>query len=203
MVYTISVGIVEIDKEMQDYDTLIKYSEFALNEAKKKERIVVISLHKININNSFEEEIRVGLQNAVDHNFKNFDVYYQPIIDIHTRNLIGAEALMRFKMKRNEQIEFVSPKRIYSYFRRIWFNYSYWSLILRQAVACCKKWQEFIPEFKVNVNLSYVQIIKSRILDEIKQALKDYNLKPALLGIEVTESGYLENTYHYKNFGHH
>ena len=36
MVYTISVGIVEIDKEMQDYDTLIKYSEFALNEAKKK-----------------------------------------------------------------------------------------------------------------------------------------------------------------------
>ena len=55
----------------------------------------------------------------------------------------------------------------------------------------------------MNVNLSYVQIIKSRILDEIKQALKDYNLKPALLGIEVTESGYLENTYHYKNFGHH
>ncbi|MFQ9072130.1 MAG: EAL domain-containing protein [Faecalibacillus faecis] len=28
--------------------------------------------------------------------------------------------------------------------------------------------------------------------------LKDFNLKPALLGIEVTESGYLENTYHYK-----
>ena len=50
----------------------------------------------------------------------------------------------------------------------------------------------------MNVNLSYVQIIKSRILDEIKQALKDFNLKPALLGIEVTESGYLENTYHYK-----
>ncbi|MFQ9072132.1 MAG: GGDEF domain-containing protein [Faecalibacillus faecis] len=56
VVYTISVGIVEIDKEMKDYDTLIKYSDFALNEAKKKERIVVISLHKININNSFEEE---------------------------------------------------------------------------------------------------------------------------------------------------
>ena len=33
---------------------------------------------------------------------------------------------------------------------------------------------------------------------ETEQALKDFNLKPALLGIEVTESGYLENTYHYK-----
>ena len=38
MVYTISVGIVEIDKEMQDYDTLIKYSEFALSEAKEKRK---------------------------------------------------------------------------------------------------------------------------------------------------------------------
>ncbi len=99
MVYTISVGIVEIDKEMQDYDTLIKYSEFALNEAKKKERIVVISLHKININNSFEEEkFAFGLQMQLI-NFNNFDVYYQPIIDIHTRNLIF-RSLMRFKMKK-------------------------------------------------------------------------------------------------------
>lgn len=168
IVYTISVGIVEIDKEMKDYDTLIKYSEFALNEAKKKGKNSCYFFTQDKYKQFIRRrEIRVGLQNAVDHNFKNFDVYYQPIIDIHTRNLIGAEALMRFKMKRNEQIEFVSPA-------------------------------EFIPEFKVNVNLSYVQIIKSRILDEIKQALKDYNLKPALLGIEATESGYLENTYHYK-----
>ena len=143
-------------------------------------------------------EIRVELQNAVDHNFKNFDVYYQPIIDIHTRNLIGAEALMRFKMKRNEQIEFISPAEFIPILEESGLIIPAGRWILRQAVACCKKWQEFIPEFKVNVNLSYVQIIKSKILDEIKQALKDFNLKPALLGIEVTESGYLENTYHYK-----
>lgn len=152
------------------------------------------------VNHSKEDilELYVELQNAVDHNFKNFDIYYQPIIDIHTRNLIGAEALMRFKMKRNEQIEFVSPAEFISILEESGLIIPAGRWILRQAVACCKKWQEFIPEFKMNVNLSYVQIIKSSILDEIKQALKDYNLKPALLGIEVTESGYLENTYHYK-----
>ena len=101
-------------------------------------------------------------------------------------------------MKRNEQIEFVSPAEFIPILEESGLIIPTGRWILRQAVACCKKWQEFIPEFKVNVNLSYVQIIKSRILDEIKQALKDYNLKPALLGIEVTESGYLENTYHYK-----
>ena len=199
IVYTISVGIVEIDKEMKDYDTLIKYSEFALNEAKKKGKNSCYFFTQDKYKQFIRRrEIRVGLQNAVDHNFKNFDVYYQPIIDIHTRNLIGAEALMRFKMKRNEQIEFVSPAEFIPILEESGLIIPTGRWILRQAVACCKKWQEFIPEFKVNVNLSYVQIIKSRILDEIKQALKDYNLKPALLGIEVTESGYLENTYHYK-----
>ena len=96
MVYTISVGIVEIDKEMQDYDTLIKYSEFALNEAKKKGKNSCYFFTQDKYKQFIRRrEIRVGLQNAVDHNFENFDVYYQPIIDIHTRNLIGAEALMR------------------------------------------------------------------------------------------------------------
>ncbi len=199
MVYTISVGIVEIDKGMQDYDTLIKYSEFALNEAKKKGKNSCYFFTQDKYKQFIRRrEIRVELQNAVDHNFKNFDIYYQPIIDIHTRNLIGAEALMRFKMKRNEQIEFVSPAEFISILEESGLIIPAGRWILRQAVACCKKWQEFIPEFKMNVNLSYVQIIKSSILDEIKQALKDYNLKPALLGIEVTESGYLENTYHYK-----
>ena len=184
---------------MKDYDTLIKYSDFALNEAKKKGKNSCYFFTQDKYKQFIRRrEIRVELQNAVDHNFKNFDVYYQPIIDIHTRNLIGAEALMRFKMKRNEQIEFISPAEFIPILEESGLIIPAGRWILRQAVACCKKWQEFIPEFKVNVNLSYVQIIKSKILDEIKQALKDFNLKPALLGIEVTESGYLENTYHYK-----
>lgn len=96
------------------------------------------------------------------------------------------------------QIEFISPAEFIPILEESGLIIPAGRWILRQAVACCKKWQEFIPEFKVNVNLSYVQIIKSKILDEIKHALKAFNLKPALLGIEVTESGYLENTYHYK-----
>ena len=181
VVYTISVGIVEIDKEMKDYDTLIKYSDFALNEAKKKGKNSCYFFTQDKYKQFIRRrEIRVELQNAVDHNFKNFDVYYQPIIDIHTRNLIGAEALMRFKMKRNEQIEFISPAEFIPILEESGLIIPAGRWILRQAVACCKKWQEFIPEFKVNVNLSYVQIIKSRILDEIKKALKDYKNNESL-----------------------
>lgn len=198
-VFTISAGIVEVNGENHDYDTLVKYSEFALNEAKKKGKNSYYVFTKEKYDRFIRQrEIRVELQNSINHHFSNFETYYQPIVDVKTRKLIGAEALMRFKMQIDDQVEFISPVEFIPILEESGLIIPAGRWILREAVGNCKKWQENIPDFKVNVNLSYVQIIKSSILDEIKLALKDYDLKPSLLGIEVTESGYLENTYHYK-----
>lgn len=199
IVFTISAGIVEVEGQSHDYDTLVKYSEFALNEAKKKGKNSYYVFTKEKYDQFIRQrEIRVELQNSINHHFSNFETYYQPIVDVKTRKLIGAEALMRFKMPREGHDELISPVEFIPILEESGLIIPAGRWILREAVGNCKKWQENIPDFKVNVNLSYVQIIKSSILDEIKLALKDYDLKPSLLGIEVTESGYLENTYHYK-----
>lgn len=198
-VFTISAGIVEVNGENHDYDTLVKYSEFALNEAKKKGKNSSYIFTKVKYDQFIRRrEIRVELQNSIDHDFVGFETYYQPIVNIHTGKLVGAEALMRFKMKRENQFELISPVEFIPILEESGLIIPAGRWILREAVECCKRWQKDIPYFRVNVNLSYVQIIKSSILDEIKQALKDFDLAPSLLGIEVTESGYLENTYHYK-----
>lgn len=198
-VFTISAGIVEVNGENHDYDTLVKYTEFALNEAKKKGKNSSYIFTKVKYDQFIRRrEIRVALQNSINHDFVGFETYYQPIVNIHTGKLIGAEALMRFKMKRGDQIELISPAEFIPILEESGLIIPAGRWVLRKAVECCKRWQKDIPHFKINVNLSYVQIIKSSILDEIKQALKDFDLAPSLLGIEVTESGYLENTYHYK-----
>lgn len=198
-VFTISAGIVEVNGENHDYDTLVKYTEFAFNEAKKKGKNSSYIFTKVKYDQFIRRrEIRVELQNSIDHDFVGFETYYQPIVNIHTGKLIGAEALMRFKMKRGDQIELISPAEFIPILEESGLIIPAGRWVLRKAVECCKRWQKDIPHFKINVNLSYVQIIKSSILDEIKQALKDFDLAPSLLGIEVTESGYLENTYHYK-----
>ena len=92
MVYTISVGIVEIDKEMQDYDTLIKYSEFALNEAKKKGKNSCYFFTQDKYKQFIRRrEIRVGLQNAVDQKFLLIQKYkfflYLPVYFPHVQFL--------------------------------------------------------------------------------------------------------------------
>ena len=58
----------------------------------------------------------------------------------------------------------------------------------------CKKMQMVYPDFKVSINLSYVQILKSAILEDIFNILAKYGLKPESFVVEITESGYLENS---------
>ena len=58
----------------------------------------------------------------------------------------------------------------------------------------CRECQKTYPEFKVSVNLSYIQILKSDVYDEIVRTLEQYELKPESLIVELTESGYVETT---------
>ena len=66
--------------------------------------------------------------------------------------------------------------------------------ILDKAASMCKECQEVYPDFKITVNLSYVQILKSAILNEVFNVIAKHSLKPESLVMEMTESGYLEDT---------
>ena len=70
--------------------------------------------------------------------------------------------------------------------------------MLHQAISTCSRWQKYIPDFRININLSYVQVMKSRVLTEILTALRLYGLEPSAVGIELTESGYLDSNTHFK-----
>lgn len=70
--------------------------------------------------------------------------------------------------------------------------------MLHQAISTCSRWQKYIPNFRININLSYVQVMKSRVLTEILTALRLYGLEPSAVGIELTESGYLDTNTHFQ-----
>ncbi len=52
-----------------------------------------------------------------------------------------------------------------------------------------------MPDFKISVNVSYIQVMKSPILTEILTSVKEYGLKPEDVIVELTESGFLESNY--------
>ncbi|MST75811.1 EAL domain-containing protein [Roseburia sp. MUC/MUC-530-WT-4D] len=201
-VFTISAGILDTEGLYGGYDATLKLSEFTLNEAKNLGR---------NSYYIFEQEtydrfrrkrlITRNLHHAVNHDFQGFEIYFQPIVDAKTYRLVGAEALMRFSMPSEDEdgkMEPISPVEFIPILEQTGLIIPAGKWILREAVATCKKWQKAIPDFRINVNLSYVQVIKSNALDEILDTVRMYGIKPSSVGIEVTESGYLDSGPHFQ-----
>lgn len=69
--------------------------------------------------------------------------------------------------------------------------------ILHQALQACQKVRQWIPDFQITVNVSYIQIMKSNIINEIVSAINEYDIPPSQVVIELTESGAIESDTHF------
>ena len=60
--------------------------------------------------------------------------------------------------------------------------------VLEEAVRTCKKWLRYQPDFIMNVNISYLQMLDESFIDFVRQILNQYDLPPAHIVLELTES---------------
>lgn len=221
-VFTISAGVVDTAKTSGTYENIMKLSEYALNTAKDqgKNRCYIYMQEDYDVFLR-KKQITRQLHHAVNHGFEGFETYYQPIVDTKTRRLVGAEALMRFSMPErcedgetkkeavcvgedghdaDEKVhwERISPVEFIPLLEETGLIIPAGKWMLHQAISTCSRWQKYIPNFRININLSYVQVMKSRVLTEILTALRLYGLEPSAVGIELTESGYLDTNTHFQ-----
>lgn len=221
-VFTISAGAVDTAKTSGTYENIMKLSEYALNTAKDqgKNRCYIYMQEDYDVFLR-KKQITRQLHHAVNHGFEGFETYYQPIVDTKTRRLVGAEALMRFSMPErcedgetkkeavcvgedghdaDEKVrwERISPVEFIPLLEETSLIIPAGKWMLHQAISTCSRWQKYIPNFRININLSYVQVMKSRVLTEILTALRLYGLEPSAVGIELTESGYLDTNTHFQ-----
>ena len=197
--YTISAGILKLDYvEDQSYFNLMKLSEFALNEAKnggKNKAYTYVEedyrsfLHK--------KELIYIMRQAINHDFEGFEAYFQPIMDIKSNKLFSAETLLRFH---TEETGMVSPGVFIPLLEETGLIIPVGKWVLHQAMKACRKIQDTIPDFKVSVNLSYIQVLKSNVLKEILEGVRYYGLNPDSIVVELTESGFLESDANFISF---
>lgn len=190
--YTVSAGILDFNLvEEHEYHNLMKLSEFALNEAKirGKNKYYLYNtedylafLHK--------KELTSLMLQAVNQDFEGFEAYFQPIMDVKADKLCRAETLLRFH---TEKLGMVSPAEFIPLLEESNLIIPVGRWVLEQAMAACARIRKDIPDFRLSVNLSYIQILKSNVLEEIRKGLEKYQLQPDSLIVELTESGLLES----------
>ncbi len=188
--YTVSAGVLREGFSGTTVEELIRFTEFALNEAKRNGRNQMTVFDRGAYDIYLERlDIRKSLRQDINHNFRGFEVYYQPIVSAADYKLIGAEALLRW---RNEKYGSVSPAVFIPILEESGLIIPIGQYVLWEAARTCKKWKEYIPVFHINVNLSYVQLYKSDMMRDVERCIQEVGLDPGSLVLELTESGYIE-----------
>ena len=194
-VFSISVGVVDAVTFCEGYEECRKKFAFVLKKAKKmgKNGFYIFD------DNDYESFLRTGkivaaLRNSVVNGFNGFEVYYQPIVDCSSERVIGAEALMRFSMTSEEDTETVSPVDFIPLLEETGLIIPAGRYILDEAAKTCCEMQQYIPDFKMNINVSYVQIMHGNVERDILDVIKKYDLQPDSICIEMTESGFMDMT---------
>lgn len=194
-VFSISVGVVDAATACEGYEECRKKFAFVLKKAKKMGKNGFYIFDE----NDYESFLRTGrivaeLRNSVVNGFNGFEVYYQPIVDCSSERVIGAEALMRFSMTSEEGTETVSPVDFIPLLEETGLIIPAGRYILDEAAKTCCEMQQYIPDFKININVSYVQIMHGNVERDILDVIKKYDLQPDSICIEMTESGFMDMT---------
>lgn len=186
---TMSMGIVAFPDEGERVEDLVQKADVAMYEAKNsgKNRIArYVSGSTSDANRRLDME--KNMRNAAAGHLDEFLVYYQPIIDILKDGTpcCGAEALIRWDSK---EMGFISPADFIPLAEYLGLINPIGDYILLEACKTLKYWNTHgHPEFKVNVNLSVVQLMQNDIVERIKEVVETTGITPHNLTLEVTES---------------
>lgn len=185
---TMSMSVVEVPKDGTNASTLFQKADIALREAKGKGKNRVVFYNTQEDNSSKRLDLEKHMRKAVADGCKEFMVYYQPLMNVGLEGspCCGAEALVRWK---SEELGFVMPSDFIPLSEYLGLIIPIGEHVLMEACTRCKHWNDFgHPEYKVNVNLSVIQLIQTDIVETVKKAIRLSEINPHNLTLEVTES---------------
>lgn len=196
--FTISAGLVNlkdlgsVDSAYSCYNEAMKFSEYALNEAKNRGKNQLYFFRPEDYTAFLRKRlIRSQLRRGLSNDFEGYDLYFQPIVLTNGGFLFAAEALLRFVTPTGDRI---SPTEFIPILEESGMIVPVGRWVLRKALEMCRQCREFHPDLMVSVNFSYIQLLKSPVYEDVTKALDEAGLPPSSLIVELTESGHLQNT---------
>ncbi len=134
--------------------------------------------------------IEDGFERAIKE--QEFEVWYQPKFDTETRQVVGAEALIRW---RKEDGTLMSPGRFIPLFERNGMIPRLDEYVFREVCRQQKAWEKegrrLLP---ISVNISRVSLYYYNIVEKYQVILDSFGVKPEYVQLEITESATIDNT---------
>lgn len=186
---TSSIGVVTFPDEGETVEDLIRKADIAMYSAKKSGKNKLARYSDKNDTENYRRlDMEKSMRAATSTDYNQFEVYYQPIMDVRKPGnpCAGAEALIRWN---SVDLGFVSPGDFIPLAEYLGLINPIGLHVLTEACKTVKYWNESgHPYYKVNVNLSVVQLMQNDIVESIADVVKETGVNPRNLTLEVTES---------------
>ncbi|MBK8234133.1 MAG: EAL domain-containing protein [Deltaproteobacteria bacterium] len=189
---TVSIGLTTSTRGYDDPQEVINDVGAAATKAKERgqDRHEVFET-KMRIDALTHLRLEVALRQAVER--EEFELHYQPIVALDTGNLLGFEALTRWRHPRRG---IVPPSEFIPVAEQTGLILPIGRWAIHEAVRQLRHWQQALPELpplSMSVNLSGRQLADPRLLEEIDNALRGNEVAPGCLRLELTESVLMDN----------
>lgn len=187
---SVSIGISFYPEDGESTEEILKNADVAMYRAKEEGKSTYVVYDK-SMHTAFNERMNIEkhLRGAMNNN--EFELHYQPQVDIQTGLISGFEALIRWS---SPVLGFVSPLSFIKIAEdsRLIIYIGEW--VLREASLFTKRIQErtgFL--YKISVNISIIQLLQEDFVDIVLDSLKESGLAPSCLELEITESIFMES----------
>ncbi len=190
LVVSFSIGISVYPEDGNNAMSLIQNANMALHKAKSKGgNNHQFYTAEMNIAVIERLAIETGLRTALEQN--QFELYYQPILDIKTQQITGVEALIRWHHPTRGMIP---PDKFIPIAEDCGLIIAIGQWVLEQACLQCTLWhKKGLNHLEISVNLSAKQFRDNNLQQTVSDALQHAGLDAAKLTLELTESSIMEN----------
>ncbi len=185
---SISIGLVLCPRDGDKTTLLMQHADVAMYHAKRKGLGYVFYDKSMNSENLFELTMESELRQAVEN--RNFELYYQPKIDLQHGHITGAEALIRWA---HDEYGFISPEKFIPLAEQIGLIQTLTEWVLEQALTQCAAWHADNINIGVSVNLSAYSLNDINLINTVHHALAEAKIEPQWLTLELTETAIMSD----------
>ncbi|HEY1149281.1 MAG TPA: EAL domain-containing protein [Pseudoduganella sp.] len=187
---TASIGISVFPEDGTDPDTLIQYADTAMYRAKEAGRDAFrFFTAEMNAQSLARLDMENALRRAIDN--EEFVLFFQPKVHIATGRISGAEALIRWQRPGHGM---VSPALFIPLLEETGLIVRVGTWVIHEACRKIAEWNRSkTGAVHLSVNVSGIQFFVGGLEEEVMRAIKEHDIAPELLELELTESSLMSN----------
>ncbi len=185
LVVTTSIGVSVFPDHARGPMSLLKFADTAMYQAKEQGRnTYAVYTEAMDIAARRWADTAAALRRAVEN--RELQVVYQPKLTLATGKISGVEALLRW---RSAELGEIPPSHFIPLAEQTGLIVELGNYVIRTACAQLKSWRDVgLDDISIAINVSVLQLLRGELAARLRRSLAEYDLDPALLELELTET---------------